>query len=126
VRIGNLSQNSPPAFDRIKDGLMLGLSMLGLERNLLSLLDNIAPDDVYRAIEADKPWIIPQNALQFARPIYKKFHLTFLQYTPEYILEKLRKKRPELYSVIITHPDGRLWVERRLTEVKKQLEGLTI
>jgi hypothetical protein len=101
---------------------MVGFGTLGLERELLVLLDKVTPDDVYLNIEENKPWVIPPNVLQWTRPLYNKFRTALDQYTPDYCLERLRVKRPELYSVITTHPTGRQWLAEKLAEVRKQLE----
>lgn len=109
--------------ERLKDGIFVGVSILGLERNFFTAIANATPDDLYLLIEANKPWVIPDQALSWTRGAYKKFSHALERYTPEYILEKLRTKRPELYSVITTHPAGRTWLENRLAELRKQLQS---
>jgi L-alanine-DL-glutamate epimerase-like enolase superfamily enzyme len=106
---------------KVKDGFFLGITIIALEREAFTALEKVAPDDVYIAIEADKPWTIPPGFLQWGKPAYKRFNQALQRYTVDYILEKLRNKRPELYSVIITHPRGKVWLEARLAELRKQL-----
>jgi len=107
---------------KAKDGFFLGITIIALEREAFTALEKVKPDDVYVAIEADKPWTISPGILQWGKPAYKRFNIAFQRYTADYILEKLRIKRPELYSVIITHPRGKAWLETRLAELRKQLE----
>lgn len=112
-----------PDLNSIKNTFMLGVAIMGLEHQLFTSLAKVSPDDVYNAIEADKYWTIPDDLLQWGRPLYRRFYNTFQTYTAEYLLDRLRVKRPELYSVITTHPTGKQWLRTRLAEVKKQLEG---
>lgn len=108
---------------KLKDGLFLGLTKIALERQAFTLLEKVTPDDVYRNIQADKPWTVPPETLQWGKPAYKRFYQFLQRYTVDYILEKLRQKRPELYSVIITHPRGKDWLEIRLAELRQQLDS---
>lgn len=111
------------SIQRITDGIFIGLTLAGLEREAFKLLQNTTPDDVFLAIESDKPWVITDVNLNWARPAYKKFGRALDKYTSEYALEKLRLQRPELYSVITTHPNGPAWLQTRLAELRQQLES---
>jgi hypothetical protein len=109
-------------FERIRDNLFIGLTLAGLEMEGFKLLEKLNSDDIYLLIESDKPWVLSEELLKWAKPAYKRFYQALETYTPEYILGKLRNKRPELYSVIVTHPRGGQWLETRLTELRQQLE----
>lgn len=105
----------------ITDSVLGGMTLLSLEKLIFGFFDKATPDDLFYIIEKNESAVIPPDTLQWVRPIYHKFHDTFDTYTVDYILEKLRKKRPELWSVIKTHPRGREWGEARLGEIRQQL-----
>ncbi len=102
----------------------LNLSLKSLEFEGFKFLQKVTPDDIYRVIEKDSPWVLSPEALKWAEPLYIRFHGALEQYTPEYVLERLRIKRPELYSIVITHPRGQEWIRARIEELRTQLNTL--
>ena len=105
----------------LADGLFLGAAILSLERWALDQIESTTPDDLYYLIEKGESAVLSQEVLQWAKPLYQRFHIAFEKYTADYLLELLRIKRPELWGVVSTHPRGKEWLETRLQEIKTQL-----
>ena len=105
------------------NSIMQGASILGMEKLIFEWADKATPDQLYILIQSDKKVNLPEDVLQWAKPLYIQFRDVFDGYTPAILMEKLRAKHPELYSVLATHPKGEEWIGKRLEEIKSQLNA---
>ena len=115
------NNNHPNWLKRALDGVMVGLTVVSLEGYLLDLLKNVTVDDLYVQIKEGKMLQIGTEHIEAAKKLYGKLSYALDTYNADNILAKLHQKRPDLHSLITTHPEGKTWIEANLVELKKQL-----
>lgn len=88
---------------------------------LLEVLEQFTPQDTCKAIDdgrsivniSDKDW---NKYRKVARHLNMKHLLV-----DKYIMDKLRKERPDLVSIILNHPQGLSWLNSQIDEIKRHL-----
>ena len=105
-----------------RNTLFNSLTFMSLEYMASSWLRTITPERVYEEIENDQPIILSEEQLQWMPGIYRSFIADSDAVNLDYLGEWLRRKFPNIYSVIKTHPDGENWARRRLAEIERQLQ----
>lgn len=105
----------------VPDSLMLGVTHFSLEQWGFDLLKKVDPDDLYTFIEEKRQLTLSEDALQWARPLSMKFGDILDKYDLEYVLDRVRAERPDLFMILITHPNGAEWLSTNLDYIRVQL-----
>lgn len=93
----------------------LFISSLGAGENLKWELDN----NISLLNIVDKTILLAADVIFAFIPKRKKEEL-FEEIDTNSILDLLRKERSDLYSIIIQHPNGKIWVGRNIENFKKR------
>lgn len=88
---------------------------------LLEVLEQFTPQEAAKTIDENRPIInIPDKDWAKYR---KASHFLDIKHilVDKYIVDKLRKDRPDLVSVILNHSQGLSWLNGQIDEVKRHL-----
>jgi hypothetical protein len=70
----------------------------------------------YEYILHNKDLTLPEEQIQRYRGMIKKIPLQNI--TTEDVLNTLKEKRPDLSDLIINHPQGMVWLERQVENIR--------
>jgi hypothetical protein len=93
------------------DGVVLGI--------IDGYLKKISYVSCYEHIRDNKDLIIPDGQIKRYQGMIKKIPLK--EITTEQVLGTLQEKRPDLSDLIVNHPQGMLWLNRQVENVKAYL-----
>jgi len=110
---------------QIFNRLSFGAAIMGLEQNLFQQIEDVTPMRLKLLIDENKPIIMNARIRQWAVPMYQRFYSSLQFFTIPYILKVLANKRPDLFEVIINHPNADMWCTMRYQEILQQLAGYT-
>ncbi len=88
---------------------------------LLGIFEKITPDQIYAYIKEDKflfHWATENQWDAFRK---RAKQVNFDAITIERVIAELEKRRLDLLGVILNHPNGMLWLQRQVDEVKQKL-----
>lgn len=105
-----------------RDSIFTGAAIAGMEQMFLKKLDNISPPTVYEYIRDNRPLVIGEGDLPWARKLYQKFKPELQVYTADHLLEKIHNNHPEIWAIIINTPGGAEWLSSQLDGIRGQLD----
>ena len=113
-------QHNPGVLDRIGSVVAAGWGDRILAGALVGFLDGHSPRDVYGLIKGDMDIAIPDKDLPRMRKMVAYLHGEGI--TSSAIISALSRRRPDIVSVIINHPNGISWLDRQVGIIKGQLQ----
>lgn len=93
---------------------------------IMGFWDGVSPKRAYEYIRDDIKlgyWITEENWQRYRRMAKQaNIQAHIGEITKDRIITELRKRRPDLLSVIINHPEGEKWLQKQIDMFKEKLE----